>query len=398
MYAIPSTFFVKNRQTLRAQTAFAPIVIAGNGLLQRTGDTTFPFTQDSSFWYLTGCDLPDVVLVITKDDEWLIVPERSAVRSAFDGSIDKAVLQKQTGIKTILGSREGWQRLSSLHPQEVRYLRPSPSYLSSHELFVNPARRRVYTKLKRLFPAATFTDIRTVLAAMRVIKQPEELVCLEEAIRITKETIETIISSPEFKTMHGEHELEAALTYGFRKRGASGHSFAPIVASGVHATTLHYVSNNGLIKPGDLIVLDVGAEVSHYAADITRTVCQAVLTDRQQLVYDAVKRVQDKARTLLKPGADYRKYEAAVTSFVGEELVRLGLLKDVSDTEQIRYYFPHATSHFLGLDVHDVGDYRAPLLAGMVLTCEPGIYIPEEGIGVRLEDDVLLTNTGNRVL
>lgn len=398
MHSNPSTFFSKNRHTLRARIGSAPLVIAGNGLLQRTGDTTFPFAQDSSFWYLTGCDLPDAVLVITKSDEWLIVPERSVTRSAFDGSVDKSALQQQTGVQTILDSHAGWERLSRLHPKGIQYLQPSPVYSSSRELFVNPARRRLYTKLKRLFPSATFTDIRSTLAAMRVMKQPEELICLEEAIRITKETIGSITASSEFAAMRNEHELEAALSYGFRKRGASGHAFAPIVASGQHATTLHYVSNNGSITPGDLIVLDVGAEVSHYAADITRTVCQTPLTDRQRAVYEAVERVQHKALTLLKPGADYRKYEASVTRYVGEELVGLGLLDDITDTEQIRYYYPHAASHFLGLDVHDVGDYRLPLAPGAVVTCEPGIYIPEEGIGVRLEDDVLITDDGNRVL
>jgi Xaa-Pro aminopeptidase len=169
------------------------------------------------------------------------------------------------------------------------------------------------------------------------------------------------------------------------------------VAGGKNACTLHNVSNTAPLNSGELVVCDVGAEVSHYAADITRTVCVGKPSARQKAIYAAVLDVQAYALTLLKPGANLKKYEQQVAKRMGEELKNLGLVKR-ADKKSVRKYFPHATSHFLGLNVHDVGDYQVPLEPGMVLTCEPGIYIPEEGIGVRLEDDVLITKSGNKVL
>jgi Xaa-Pro aminopeptidase len=160
---------------------------------------------------------------------------------------------------------------------------------------------------------------------------------------------------------------------------------------------LHNVANNAKLLSGELIVCDVGAEVSHYAADLTRTVVRGKPTDRQMAVYEAVLASQQYALSLLKPGIKLRTYEHKVARFVGQQLKSLGLIKTL-DHDSIRKYFPHATSHFMGLNVHDVGDYEKPLQPGVVITCEPGIYIPEEGIGVRLEDDILITADGHNVM
>jgi Xaa-Pro aminopeptidase len=229
-----------------------------------------------------------------------------------------------------------------------------------------------------------------------MIKQPEELGALQHAIDITCETLQDI-AAHKLGTATREYELEAALSYDFRAKGAHGHAFAPIVGAGIHSTTLHYLENEGPITANDLVVLDVGAEVEHYAADITRTVSQTLITGRKAEVFKAVAAAQDYALDLLKPGTMPRDYELAVEEFIGTQLLQLGIIKDAS-REHVRRYFPHATSHFLGLDTHDVGDYQSPLPPGVVMTCEPGIYIPEEGIGIRLEDDVLITEHGNKVL
>ncbi len=169
------------------------------------------------------------------------------------------------------------------------------------------------------------------------------------------------------------------------------------MANGQRAVTLHNVENNGSLDGAETTVLDVGAEVCHYAADITRTVMAKKPSQRQQAVYDAVLDVQEFALGMLKPGTVLKEYEQKVEHYMGEKLTALGLIDDTSH-EAVRKYYPHATSHFLGLDVHDVGDYTLPLEPGMVLTCEPGIYIPEEGIGVRIEDDILITENGHKVL
>jgi len=245
-------------------------------------------------------------------------------------------------------------------------------------------------------PKLTVQDIRLDMASLRSIKQPEELQALKGAIDITCETLQNIATDPLKEAKH-EYELEAALSYGFRKRGADGHAFSPVVGAGTHSTTLHHFDNNGPIKHNDLIVLDVGAEVEHYAADITRTVSQVPITGRKADVFKAVASAQAYALSLIKPGIMPLDYEKAVETYIGEELQKLGVTKDNSH-ESVRRYFPHATSHFLGLDTHDVGNYRAPWEAGMVITCEPGIYLPEEEIGVRIEDDILITKNGCEVL
>lgn len=399
--SLTALFFTQNRKNLLEKSAQKlPLVIAGNGMLQRTSDNTLPFSQDSNFWYLTGLDTPDAILVIDEDEEFLIVPGRSSVREAFDGAIDSQVMTKRSGITTVLHDSEGWHRLSKLvaRKNQVSYLKPLPSYDARHGFYANPARRRTADKLRRLHPKLTVFDARAYLSSLRSIKQPIEIAQIERAVQITKDTLHEITSSEKFKDMQYEYELEAAITHGFRRRGASGHAYDPIVASGVNGTILHYGYNNAILKPTDYIVVDVGAEIEHYAADITRTLILGQASSRQRAVYDAVTRLQQQALALLKPGVLLREYEKTIEHLMGLELKQLRLITDETNHDAIRHYYPHGTSHFLGLDVHDVGDYHEPLAANMVVTCEPGIYIPEEGIGVRIEDDILITKAGNRVL
>ncbi len=389
-------FFTRNRKQLRQSIGSkAPIIITGNGSMQRAADEPFKFTQDSNFWYLTGLTAPELTLVMTTQGDFLIVPSLSLERQVFDGALDLHALTERSGIAELLGEREGWRRIREAIGEEHRVasLGAVPTYLSRYRMFSLPYRRRLLAKLKRLDPALTVQDVRTDLARLRSVKQPSELAALQQAIDITIETLHDVSRPGVLHAARHEYELEAAITYGFRRRGADGHAFEPIVGAGAHATTLHHIDNSGPVANGDLIVLDVGASVEHYAADITRTVNQQPLTTRQQQVFDAVGHVQDHALSLLKPGILLRDYEAAVADNMGGVLRDLGLIDKPTPTA-IRHYFPHATSHFLGLDTHDVGDYSRPLEPGMVLTCEPGIYIPEENIGVRLEDDILITENG----
>lgn len=398
---LSTSFFVQNRATLRAKCKQClPLIIAGNGLMQRTSDTTYAFSQDSNMWYLTGLDIPDIVLVITDDEDYLIVPERSEVRMAFDGMPDDAFIAARAGITRVLDDGKGWEHTHGLlsTTKRVGYLKPMLPYESAHGFYANPARRRVAEKIRRRNPHIELEDIRPVLAGMRCIKQTEELQCLEAAVSITKETIAELRASVDYKTMRYEYEIEAAITHGFRRRGATGHAYNPIIAAGKNATTLHYDKNNALITGDELIVADVGAQVEHYAADITRTLSLHTPSKHQQAVYDAVADIQKQVMQLFKPGAYLRDIEHATVQLIGEHLHKLGFLKLDANEKVTRRYYPHSVSHFLGLDVHDVGDYNQPLTPGMVLTCEPGIYIPEEGIGVRIEDDLVITDQGHRVL
>lgn len=399
MTATPETnFFIENRHRLLGLfTGTAPIVLTSNGLLQRNSDVNYPFRQDSTFWYLTGIDEPDVVLVMDKGKEYLIVPDRDDSRAAFDGSIDYEALKKRSGIDSVVGVTDGWRQLSTRlkKVKHIATIAAAPGYIENHGLYTNPARARLIEQMKVVNADIELLDLRPHITKMRMIKQPIELEIIQSAIDLTATTLMKLQKKGWQKFAH-EYEVEAAITAAFRIEGAI-HAYQPIVASGSNACTLHYVHNSSPVKAGDLLLLDVGAEVSNYAADITRTYSVSIPTKRQQQVFDAVLAVQDYALEQLKVGATLKSYEETVYIFMGEKLRELGLIKNI-ETAEVRKYYPHATSHFLGLDVHDIGDYDRPLEPGTVLTVEPGIYIAEEAIGIRIEDNILITENGPRVL
>ncbi len=393
-------FFIGNRSVLRKLLPDGSlVVVTAHGLLQQTADTTFPFRQDSNFWYLTGIDEPDIILVLDGLQDYLIVPGRSDSRQAFDGAIEYGDLTKVSGIVDVMSEQEGWKRLSEALKKQstVHGLPAAPSYIEQYGMYTNPARARLVERLHTWNSQLTIEDIRGVLTNLRMVKQPAELRAIQQAINLTISGIEFVTEDEKLSSFVYEFDIESELTKRFRTTESGGHAFSPIIASGYSAVTLHNTTNNSKIPQNSLVVVDVGADVSHYAADITRTVGYGKPTPRQQDVYSAVLDVQDYALALLKPGTLLKEYEAQVETYLGGKLQELGLIKNV-EREAVRKYYPHAASHFLGLDVHDVGDYSRPLQENMVVTCEPGIYIPEEDIGVRIEDDVLITPAGNRVL
>lgn len=387
-----SEFFTKNRKSLRQSAEVKLMIIAANGLLQRNADTTYKFSQDANFWYLTGINEPDILLVINGEDEFLIVPGRSESRKAFDGSVSSSVLSEISGVQAVFDEEVGWRKISELikSDKSVGVLGAPSSYIDAHGIYTNPARKRLCSKLHKLNSEISLNSINEDFRDLRVVKQPEEIEAIKQAIEITAQALKSVGSRKDYSY---EYEIEAEITKVMRSNGSTGHAYEPIVASGERACTLHYVENNGEIKKSDYIVIDVGAEVEHYAADITRTVCLRTPSPRMKEVYNSVLNVHRQACNLLKSGITMREFEEGVRNFMGEELVALGLV-ETATKEAVNKYYPHATSHFLGLNVHDVGDYEAPLQEGMVITVEPGIYIKEEGIGVRLEDDVLITKTG----
>jgi len=395
-----SDFFIGNRARLKQLfTGTAPIILTANGRLQRGGDTTYLFCQDASFWYYTGIEEPDVVLVCDKDKEYLIVPPRDAARQAFEGAIDDAELRRISGIEAILDEKQGWKRLGT-RLERVKHaatLAAAPAYMESYGMFTNPARQRLIDRLKSYNDKIELLDIGEHVARQRMVKQGVEVEALQKAIDITAASLRQAFRPSKLPTYAYEYEVEADLARSFRRQGASGHAFAPIVAGGARACVLHNEQNSSALSADELLLCDVGAEYNHYAADITRTVSLGTPSRRQQAVYDAVLEVHQYAISLLKPGVILKTYEDQVEQFIGEKLRELGLIKTI-DHETVRHYCPHSVSHFLGLNAHDVGLYDLPLEPGMVVTVEPGIYVKEEAIGIRIEDDVLITAEGNRVL
>lgn len=386
-------FFIGNRQRLRTLfSGTAPIILTANGLLQSSSDTAYAFRQDSSFWYLTGIREPDIILVMDKDKEYLIVPERTASREAFDGSIDIQDLKKCSGISEIYDDKQGWKLLSSRlkKVQHAAILAATPSYIKSHGMYANPARRTLARKIQAQNQAIDFLDLRTHMTKMRMIKQSLEIDAIKYAVDSTVSIFQK--AKNKINTCQYEYELESIFAGDFRRIGLQ-HAYPPIVAAGSNAVTLHYMSNDSPVRSKDLVLIDIGAAAHGYAADISRTYAISTPTKRQMQIWSAVVEVQDYAFSLLRPGVTLGDNERKIELFMGEKLRELGLIKTISH-ETVRSYYPHATSHFLGLDVHDTADYERPLEPGMVLTIEPGIYTAKEGIGIRIEDDVLITESG----
>lgn len=384
------SFFAGNRKELRRRVQQDYIVIASNGVLQRSLDSVFPFHQDSSFWYLTGIAVPGAVLVMAKESEYLIVPAKEKIIEIFDGATDVNQVANISGIRSVMTEKEGWEQLGKdVGGKHVAILEPAAEYIQLHGFYANPERRMIKKRLKKI--KATTHDIRKDIAELRVIKQKPELMAIQAAVDITLDTLKEITLHK--KSFNFEYEIEAALSAGYRKRGAAGHAFTPIVASGKNSSTIHYTSNNDALGRSEILLFDTGAEMAHYAADISRPMLLAAPSVRVRNILDALQQSHAYALSVLKPGLNYYEYELLVEKHVGRQLKKLNLITSTTRSE-VRKYFPHAASHFLGLDVHDVGDRFQDLRPNMVIAVEPGIIIPQEGIGVRIEDNVAITATG----
>jgi len=394
-------FYTANRKRLVENLPDASIIlIAANSLVQKNADESYPFRQDSSFWYFTGLDVADTLLIIDKQNnqEYVVMPYRHSHRDQWETALDLNDIQATSGIPNVMNFKQGMKLLRS-RLVEVKtvhtLLPPTRRFRQFYGMHPNPARDVWLKRIKRINPEIKIESISSAITKLRIIKQTQELDAIQKAIAITEESLEEVNQLlPELRY---EYEIRAVLHAGFQRRGA-GSAFESIVAAGGNAAILHYEKSNKELKSDELLLIDTGAAVSYYAADITRMFMpRNGMNKRQEEVYAAVKRAHEFAAGIMKPGTKHREYEDKVREFIGRELVSLGLLKKPS-IKGIQKYFPSLTSHHLGLDVHDVSNYNEVFSPGMVLTIEPGIYIPEEGIGVRIEDDVVVTKTGIRIL
>jgi Xaa-Pro aminopeptidase len=259
---------------------------------------------------------------------------------------------------------------------------------------------RFIQQIKQKYPLHHLERLAPLMNELRTVKHQLELELIQKAIEITEKAFRRVLSFVKAKVT--EYEVEAEITHEFIRNRATRHAYTPIIASGVNSCVLHYNDNNQVLKDGDLLLLDFGAEYANYAADLTRTIpVNGVFSKRQKEVYQSVLDIQKFAMSILKPGNNFEDYNKEVGKRVEEELVKLKLLDKkeiaIQDPKKPLYkkYFMHGTSHYLGLDVHDVGSRFVKFQKGMVFTCEPGIYIKEENIGIRLENNVVLTDKGN---
>lgn len=371
------------------------VVITANDRMQRNGEAPYAFRQDSYFWYVCGLELPGAILLLSKKEHAVILPYQDKFSVIEFGRYDAQKMQQISGADKVYDHHAG-QKVLREALQTAKKVGIVPPGQRERNTTKNAARSLLKQRLKRLNTKATFIDVRPELLGQRMVKQPAEIKAIERAVDITCQAFLQLRDRLHQQTFTHEYELEAFLLARMRQQGAQ-QAYTPIVAGGGRSCMIHYQANNAKLNPKDLVLIDMGAEYSNYASDITRTISLTAPSERQKAVIDAVKDVQNFAYSLLRPGRDRREYELAVEGYMGKTLRHLGLISEIT-RENIRHYYPHATTHHMGLDVHDVADYSTPFAEGMVLTVEPGIYIPEEGIGVRIEDDVLITSSGYRVL
>jgi Xaa-Pro aminopeptidase len=384
-------FFTGNRAAFFKQLpADSFVALAGFTSMQGANDQAAPFEQEGNFWYLTGIEEADWRLLIDVDsgEEWLVSPKRSFSRQAFDGAVTPEQATARSGVKHIVDTREGAEILKRLLAAKKQAHTVTPLSLRRYGLVPNPAPRRFIAQLK----GVEVVDQRLALARMRAIKQPVEFVAMQDAIDVTIDGLQAVL--PQLHTLHHEYEAEAVLTGEFRRRGYT-HGFEPIVAAGPNTCVLHHPLPKDPFVQNDWLLMDVGARRDRYMADITRTFPIGEPTARHLQVYESVVRMHAYTFGLLKAGVDAKEYFKKAYTYVGEELQQLGLIKTVKlDATSVFKYMPHAIGHGLGVDTHDPLGRPEKLLEDMVLTVEVGVYIPEEGIGVRLEDDVRVTKDG----
>ena len=369
-------------------------MLAAYGRVQRGNDAAQPFEQEANFWYLTGVNEPDWILVIdgTHSRSTLIMPDISETHRTFDGSLSAADAKKISGVDVVVMADEGANLLRTLASRHsLVYTVDQPPHADHFNFALNPSIMKHHQMLERTFNQVQ--DCRKELTRLRAIKQDVEVKMIQKAIDITSKAFLEV--KARIGTYKYEYEIDATFGYTMRMHGADGHAYDPIVAGGGNACTLHYSHNDDRLAANELVLMDVGARYHGYAADITRTFARTKATKRQIEVHSAVEEAHHRIIGLLSPLVSVAEYQRQADGIMVEALERLGLYRD---EKSLRRYFPHAVSHGLGIDVHDSLGAPHHLEPGMVLTVEPGIYIPEERIGVRIEDDILITETGHRNL
>ena len=380
------------RQALENSLTGGLLVATAYEAVQLSGDMAVPFLQEANFLWLTNLPFAGwkVIIDSARQHVVLVRPARSHTQELFDGKVDEASLVARAAGNEVIDEREfeGYlRRLARQHP-----LVYTPFLKETHEFVANPAPAELHALLTRVF--TTVSDCTKQLAELRAIKSPEEIAAIRRAVALTVQAFTSVRT--QLGEYRHEYEIEADMTRDFRRLDAR-HAYEPIIASGDHAVTLHYIQNSGKLAKTQPVLIDVGARIDGYAADITRTYCLKP-TKRQQAVHRAVEIAHQRIIALLGPDKLVTEYLAEVDDAMKDALSELGLLEDRSDNETYRRYFPHAISHGLGIDVHDSLGAPRYFRPGMVLTVEPGIYIPEEGIGVRIEDDILITEMGHENL
>ena len=399
--------FIQNREKLITKLKGKSLTIFhSNDIMPTNEDGVMDYVQNSNTFYLTGIDQEDTVLLLAPDfpdeslREVLFIRETSEHIARWEGA--KYTREEAGQISGIQNIKWFHQLDSVLHTMAAEvdtfYLDKNEHVRSATEVLTK--NDRFITEMKSRFPLHEYLRVAPIIYDQRTVKSDPEIEMLQKAIDVTEKGFRRVMSFLKPDVL--EYELEAEFIHEFIRLGSRGFAYQPIIAAGANSCVLHYIKNDQPCKDGDLVLFDVGAKYSNYNADMTRVLpVNGRFTERQRAVYQSVLDVLGKAKAMLVPGNTIKVYHEEVGNVMTEELIKLGLLDNDEVKKQdpkkplYKKYFMHGTSHYLGVGVHDVGSYYQKLEPGMVLTVEPGIYIPEEGIGIRLEDDVVVQSKGN---
>lgn len=403
---INNELYIRNRSKFAKHMKTNTLaVFNSNDIFPISADSTMPFQQHRDILYLTGVDQEESILVIFPDcknekhREILFLKETSELIAIWEGEkLTKETALATSGIKTVYWLDQFpviWKQLTA--EAEGIYLNTNEHLRANTEAETREDRFIKWCKSE--FPAHAYHKSAPIMHRIRSIKEKEELDLMQHACNITRKGFERLLAFT--KPGIWEYEIEAELIHEFVRNRSKGFAYTPIIASGKNACVLHYVENNQQCKDGDVILLDVAAEYANYASDLSRVIpVNGRFTERQKAVYNAVLHVKKEAEKMLVPGTILAEYHQEVGRIMESELVKLKLI-DATDIKNqnpdwpaYKKYFMHGTSHFIGLDTHDVGLWNEPIQAGMVFTCEPGIYIQEEGLGIRLEDNLVVQENG----
>ena len=401
---IPNRLYKKNRKKFMAQMKPDSLAVFNSNDVYPIGaDSIMPFEQHRDIFYLSGIDQEESILLLFPEAknpahrEVMFVRETNEHIAVWEGAkLTKEQATEVSGISTIYWTHQFEQVLFDLMSEaSTIYLNTNEHYRQAVETQTREDRFIESVKLK--YPAHQTAKSFPILNDIRGVKEQEEIQLIHQACSITEKGFRRILKFVEPEVW--EFEIEAEYLHEFVRNRSRGFAYTPIIASGESANVLHYIENNKRCKAGDLLLMDVAAEYANYSSDMTRTIpVSGRFTDRQKAVYNAVLRVKNEATALLVPGVLWAEYHKEVGKMMSSELVSLNLLDQKEAAENplaYKKYFMHGTSHHLGLNTHDYGELKTPMKPGMVFTVEPGIYIPEEGFGVRLEDNVVVQPSGS---
>jgi Xaa-Pro aminopeptidase len=405
-FPIDNHLFITNRKALAAKIQKGALAIFNaNDIMPTNADGSMPFRQNSDLFWLSGVDQEESVLLIFPNHpdesmrEVLFLKETNKEIAIWEGAkLTKEEAFNTSGIKTVFWLSELENRLDELIKKaDAIYLNKNMHGRSKSEIQTRDDRFRLMISEK--FADKEIKEVAPIMHELRYIKSDIEIALMQNACDITEKGLRRIL--PFIKPGIMEYEIEAELMHEFLRNRSKGFAYEPIIGSGIDSCVLHYIDNNKVCEDGDILLMDFGAEYANYASDLKRTVpINGRFSKRQKTVYNAVLHVMKEATKMLVPGTLFKDYNKEVGKIMEAELITLGLLdkhdvqKQNAENPLYKQYFMHGTSHSLGLDVHDVGSFETPMQEGMVFTCEPGIYILEEELGVRLENDILVTTNG----